>query len=112
MKKFLLVCLFATLLSGFIQAQELSWPAQKAPVSSVILSDSLNLQLNQVLKTSPAFLPKYVKENPSGYSYLCRLELKIEEQLPLAMWLRLGQSFGLPSTSAGQANIRFKLFRF
>lgn len=60
-------------------------------------------------------LPDHVVENPLGYSYLCRLELEIEERLPVGVWMKIGESSspaqfeGLPRQNA---YVRFKLFRF
>ncbi len=57
-------------------------------------------------------IPEYVRKNPRGYSYLCRLELEIEEKLPIGVWIKFGeegQSMGRPG---GNARVRFKLFQF
>ena len=56
--------------------------------------------------------PQHVLDNPTGYSYLCRLELKIEDQLPVPVWLKLGASPGLVNQTQNNAYLRFKLMRF
>ncbi|MEL6851308.1 MAG: hypothetical protein AAFP92_22495, partial [Bacteroidota bacterium] len=60
---------------------------------------------------SPHFLPAYARKNPSGYSYLCRLELDIENRLPIGIWVDLGDQIGA-SPSAASASLRLKLKRF
>ncbi len=55
-----------------------------------------------------AFLPEYARENPSGYSYLCRMELKLEDQLPLGIWVRADEK-GYPG---GSLYLRLKMIRF
>jgi len=37
---------------------------------------------------SPYVLPAFARENPSGYSFLCRTEIKWEQNLPLGVWFR------------------------
>ncbi len=56
--------------------------------------------------------PQYVKENPTGYSYLCRLELDIEKKSPIPVWFKLGENNGLWGNAGGNAAVRVKLFRF
>jgi len=34
-------------------------------------------------------MPDYVRANPSGYTYLCRLELKAENTLPVCVWVKV-----------------------
>jgi hypothetical protein len=60
---------------------------------------------------SPVYLPDYARKNPTGYSYLCRLELKIEKELPLGLWLDLGdtRTWGNPSQANANVRFRFKL---
>ena len=57
-------------------------------------------------------IPEYVRENPRGYSYLCRLELKIEEKLPIGVWIKIGENSGFAGDAKGNAHVRFKLFQF
>ena len=56
--------------------------------------------------------PGYVRKNPRGYSYLCRLELQIEEQWPVGAWINLGQYTTLPGNSGGNVHVKFKLLKF
>lgn len=92
------------------------------------LSAQLNLQVGNgdvISPSSPAapnspvfqssLLPSYVQENPLGYSYLCRLELEIEEKLPVGVWMKIGEP-SMQSNFEGLARqnayVRFKLLRF
>lgn len=36
-------------------------------------------------------IPAYAQENPSGYTYLCRMELEVEKNLPVPLWFRAGK---------------------
>lgn len=54
------------------------------------------------------FLPSYARRNPSGYSYLCRLELKIEDELPLGLWIRADEK----AHPGGSLYLRMKVLRF
>jgi hypothetical protein len=53
--------------------------------------------------------PQHVLHNPLGYSPLCRMEVQIEKQSPVGVWMRLDgngmQGFAHP----GWASVRFKL---
>ena len=59
-------------------------------------------------------IPEYIRENPMQYSYLCRLEKKIERKLPVGLWLKLENNnlFDSFSPRAGNAYIRMKMIRF
>ena len=63
---------------------------------------------------SDHLIPDHVRENPMNYSYLCRLEKKIERKLPVGLWLKLeNNNFNrsyLPRP--GNAYIRMKMIRF
>lgn len=56
--------------------------------------------------------PQFVKDNPRGYSYLCRLELQIEDKLPIGVWINLGEHTNLAGNSGGNAHVKFKLLNF
>ncbi len=66
-----------------------------------------------IFQPSSVLIPNYVRLNPRGYSYLCRLELEIEEKSPVGMWVKIGENTaqfeGLPRSNA---YVRFKLFQF
>lgn len=76
--------------------------AQASPFSQ---GSSSSTGTNQI---GTAFLPEYARENPSGYSYLCRLELKIEDQLPLGVWFQADGS----NHPGGSIYLRLKMIRF
>jgi len=61
---------------------------------------------------SPAIIPGYAKENPSGYSYLCRLEQKVEQKMPVALWVRLGEIQPWESYNRQNIYLQFKLLGF
>ena len=60
---------------------------------------------------SSAFIPEFARKNPTGYTYLCRLELQIEKDLPLGLWLDIGDNstYGNPSNANANVRFRFKL---
>ncbi|MDX2246598.1 MAG: hypothetical protein SF052_07485 [Bacteroidia bacterium] len=57
-------------------------------------------------------LPSYAQENPSGYSWLCRMELKIENELPIGVWVKAGDSGGIVNSTGNNLHLKLKLFRF
>lgn len=59
-----------------------------------------------------ALFPQYVQENPHGYSYLCRLELEIEDKLPVGMWMKIGEEYEIEGMPRSNAYVRFKVLRF
>ncbi|MEL6254568.1 MAG: hypothetical protein AAFR87_21340 [Bacteroidota bacterium] len=65
----------------------------------------------EVIGVSSAFIPEFVRKNPTGYTYLCRLELQIEKDLPLGLWLDIGDdsTYGNPSNANANVRFRFKL---
>lgn len=67
--------------------------------------------LNIIPITNDLF-PAYVRQNPRGYSYLCRLELVVEEKLPVGLWVKLGEKNGVKGIVGSPANFRMKLVRF
>jgi hypothetical protein len=54
----------------------------------------------------PASLPEYARENPAGHSYLCRLEVKIENKFPLGVWVKVGDSGGIVNSTGNNAHFR------
>ncbi len=77
--------------------------------------DKFGTQINQSSGITPLsyhLFPDYVKKNPRGYSYLCRLELKVEEQLPIGVWLKFGENNGVKGVVGSPANLRMKLVKF
>lgn len=39
------------------------------------------------LSPTPQLLPRYARENPTGFSFLCRQELAIQRRWPVALWV-------------------------
>lgn len=59
---------------------------------------------------SKHILPNHVRENPAGYSFLCKLEVDIEENSPIPFWFQLGNNDKL--FPAGSAHVKLKMFKF
>jgi hypothetical protein len=53
--------------------------------------------------------PQHIVENPMGFSPLCRMEVKIERQLPVAVWMRLDGNSNWGVANPGLAYLRFKV---
>lgn len=82
-------------------------------------------EAGQAVYTSPATLeantpspnfdwqePAYVQQNPRGYSPLCRLELKLEDKLPFAPWIKLNPTNFNPAEYRGNATFQLKIKKF
>jgi len=57
-------------------------------------------------------LPSYARQNPSGYSYLCHLELKAEDKLPIGVWVKIDDGKESLVPRLPQTYLQFKLLRF
>ncbi|MDX2286656.1 MAG: hypothetical protein NW241_20990 [Bacteroidia bacterium] len=58
-------------------------------------------------------MPETVRRNPSGYSPLCRLEIRLENTLPVSIWAELPASAAAPRAGALPApHVQLKLLRF
>lgn|GEM_PF-2952495 len=44
------------------------------------------------LPTELDILPQYAKDNPANYSFLCQLEVDIEEKSPIGVWFKIDQT--------------------
>ncbi|MEZ4826308.1 MAG: hypothetical protein R3C61_08435 [Bacteroidia bacterium] len=60
----------------------------------------------------PDILPDYAKENPSGHTWLCRAELRIENQLPVGIWVKAGDAGGIVNSTGNNLHLKLKLLRF
>lgn len=60
----------------------------------------------------PLIQPAFFQENPRGYSYLCRLELEIEEKLPVGIWVKTSDPTEIPNGLNTNAHVRLRLFHF
>lgn len=129
----MLIFVLVTLLNvGFVNAQPGLFVGTAAQSSVLSTGNSLDQSAFQyppgTKKQFPAFqvsssgtllpnghlIPGYIRENPLQYSYLCRLELNIEEKLPVGLWLRIDQpGFGQPfRTNPGNVYFNMKMLRF
>lgn len=80
---------------------------------SASLMNAQRIYLEPIKRVSSIVIPQYVRENPTGYSYLCRLELQIERDLPIGVWFRVGDTENSPVYSPTRnAHVQFKLFNF
>ncbi|MEM6807390.1 MAG: hypothetical protein AAF696_38670 [Bacteroidota bacterium] len=86
-------------------------PSLKLDQDKKSVSTRSESQRTPFLNVSPVYLPKFARNNPTGYTYLCRLELQIEKDLPLGLWLDIGDqsTFGNPSNANANVRFRFKL---
>lgn len=66
----------------------------------------------QTLVLSKAWLPEFAKSNPSGHSYLCRVETSLESQMKMPLWIRAGEMPAIPQAGTGNIYVRWKLLRF
>ena len=108
-----LLCLFGLWLGGFSQIHlTLAKPEIHFQTNSFVPSPHTTHNPSHLSPTLELIHPRFVRENPRGFSYLCRLELEIEEKLPIGVWLNLGEWSHLPGNSGGNAHIKFKLLDF
>ena len=80
------------------------------PVSTDSLDKFLNISLPW--EKRPNILPAYARQNPGGYSYLCRLELEAEEALPVPLWLRAGKINAWETYNSNTVYVQVKLWGF
>ncbi len=59
--------------------------------------------------TQPSLFPKYIQQNPMGYASLCRMELKIEKNLPVGIWMRADGATYRQVSNPGLAYLRLKI---
>jgi hypothetical protein len=108
-KRFLMVMVFVWG-GGFLSAQLTlsvgSPPATFRPQPTPFLSDKGRVFDSEQL------LPAYARENPSGYSYLCRLELAIEEKAPIGVWVKVADRPAWKGDGLSNLQVQFKLLRF
>ncbi|MEO0898462.1 MAG: hypothetical protein AAFY71_18765 [Bacteroidota bacterium] len=65
-----------------------------------------------ILLSGYQVMPEYARENPSGYSFLCRLELKAEDKLPVGLWVEVEDGKNLSLPTYPHTYFRLKLIRF
>ncbi len=58
------------------------------------------------------WLPKYARENPAGHAPTCQMEVAIENQMTIPVWVRAGRMDALPQAGTGNLYLRFRLLRF
>jgi hypothetical protein len=73
-----------------------------------MLTKPMHTSIPSFRPTAPLF-PKYIQQNPMGYASLCRMELKIEKQLPVGVWMRADGATYRQVTNPGLAYLRFKI---
>ena len=105
--KTLLIFLFLGLSGLSLQAQ----PHLRLRVP-VALGDSLQLpspaEPPAFLRSDYRLLPAYARQNPRGYTYLCRLELEVEERLPIGLWFKMDEGPSRQTSMLGSAHLRLR----
>lgn len=113
--KVLLIFFMALLLGleAFSQKPVWSFPelAHEKLFSPIIQSDSVPQKLLS-WKNSYQILPEYARENPTGYTFLCRLELKGEDKMKIPVWIKVDDNNSYSAPSFPHTYVRFKLLRF
>lgn len=69
-------------------------------------ADSVNL------RPTPHLRPRYVRDNPTGDSFLCQIEDQWEADWKIPVWFRAGEMPLIPQSSPGNLYVRMKLLRF
>ena len=62
-----------------------------------------------IYQTQHSLFPKHIQQNPMGYASLCRMELKIEKQLPVGIWMRADGATYRQVSNPGLAYLRLKI---
>ena len=92
-----------------VSAQQLQFPTNHDSLQVEVSSLDLPWQQPAPLLSSLDILPQYVKQNPAGHSYLCRLEVAIEKKWPVAIWVRAGESTPIRSYNENNLFLQVKL---
>ncbi|MEM9718795.1 MAG: hypothetical protein AAGA10_06090, partial [Bacteroidota bacterium] len=58
------------------------------------------------------FLPEFARVNPAGHSYLCRMEVNVEKNLPVPLWIRAGKVQDWESYNSTAMYLQVKLLGF
>ena len=61
---------------------------------------------------SERVIPAYARNNPSGYSYLCQMELQVEKNLPVPLWFRAGKIQEWEHYNSSAMYVQVKLLGF
>jgi len=79
----------------------------------VILSQKVenNTRCNDIY-IGDNWLPVHVRQNPAGYSFLCRLEREIEKNIPVGLWVRVGEENPWEFYNRQQMYVQVKLLGF
>jgi len=125
--RFIYFLTFLLAISARVEAQDLSVNVDELfPIGSIEregLSSSLTPSQHYPDSDTSSFsllrwqqgyqvLPSYARQNPSGYSYLCHLELKAEDKLPIGVWVKIDDGKESLVPRLPQTYLQFKLLRF
>ncbi|MCI4668841.1 MAG: hypothetical protein MRZ79_11960 [Bacteroidia bacterium] len=95
--------------------QKLEWQFSSEKEDSELLDsftlDSLGSRISD-WANGYQILPKFARENPTGYTFLCRLELKGEDKMRIPVWIKVDDSNSYSAPSFPHTYVRFKLLRF
>jgi hypothetical protein len=101
---------------AFGQAPGLSFANSLQGPGIVPVSSKLILPEPNRISPSPHFLPDFALENPTGYSFLCRTELAVENKFPIGIWLKIGEERpamqSRPIRATEGTKVQLKLMRF
>lgn len=90
------------------QAETWQVPAGSWLIDQVCTEAPAPVSLGRV-QPSPYFLPKYARQNPSGYSFLCRKELQLEDRLPVGIWFEMEPDEAQQRQTMSVPRLQFKL---
>lgn len=120
---FILLLLSLTHLSGFSQQTEtfrLSLtPEKKAAKSQFIEESTLSIPSTDISLDGDfeaiqrwAISPDYVLENPTGETYLCRLEDRLEANMKIPVWINTKDESIQKVTTSENIKVLFQVIRF
>ncbi|MEO0473688.1 MAG: hypothetical protein AAF206_29015 [Bacteroidota bacterium] len=127
MNRILILTLF--LMGGMLSAQTIQWKGV-VQARKDLTQSSLSIPINSIgetsfaqslipfrfqegpLHTSEHFIPAFARDNPSGYSYLCRLELKAENTMAIPLWFRAENGREGALFPGGNVYLQIKALRF
>lgn len=120
---FILLLLSLTHLSGFSQQTEtfrLSLtPEKKAAKSQFTEESTLSIPSTDISLDGDfeaiqrwAISPDYVLENPTGETYLCRLEDRLEANMKIPVWINTKDESIQKVTTSENIKVLFQVIRF
>lgn len=87
----------------------LQWPSERLPLTEHLRWTLPASRPDSLPQPATRWLPQYARDNPSGYSFLCRQELAIERRWPIGLWVNLQEGEALRGTIMSTAHLRLRL---